>query len=385
MAIQDLIVRIKTVYNNTGTKKAVNDLNAIRKTTKTLQQAQRSAQKFRGELLSIMFFGMAIVRVFGGLLRSSIQTFQAIAEGTTLSANAFTRLSAAWEFFKFSLIDALLASPLFMSLITNAISLLDKFNQLSDSTKQNIALTTIWGSAIGGILMLYGMIGLGIIGLITVTKAWVTGIGGVYAASIVLSRFFMSLIAQFMVLIGLGKYVWLPLSGAIANAWIVAIASMIVVLVMLWKKFGGFFNALKAWGAGVVLAIAFVVQGVLDIISTVIASILYQLSSLILAAARAARLIPGLSRFASTLESAGRSIRALAGNVDMDIIPGVSSLLDKVGLNLEPKAGAATNQEVNISNYFNMTDTSASAEQIKADTREELERAGFGELAGAYI
>ena len=135
-----------------------------------------AARRFRGELLSIMFFGMAINRVFGGFLRTSFKAFQEVTEGTSRANNALTKLNAAWQFLKFSLIDALLESPFFRMMIEWAIKIIDKINGFNSKTKAWIVGIIVALALLGLVLMLYGMIGLGLIALQTVTAGWLFGL-----------------------------------------------------------------------------------------------------------------------------------------------------------------------------------------------------------------
>jgi hypothetical protein len=152
--VGDYTIRWTESFNKSG-KQVGNSLNGI---TKNLT-------RFRAEFLSIMFFGMAIQRTFGGLITSSVSTFQKVTEGTKDAANGFTQLNAATEFFKFSLAQALLGSPLFEQLLNIVLRLTDWWANLNDETKEFYASATLVAAAVGAILAAAGMIVLGLEGV----------------------------------------------------------------------------------------------------------------------------------------------------------------------------------------------------------------------------
>jgi len=75
------------------------------------QREMKHAKEMRGVMLgrnlSWMFFGMMIQRVMGGVLRSLANTYQTATQGNTGLGKATTRLSASWEFLKFTIMNAL--------------------------------------------------------------------------------------------------------------------------------------------------------------------------------------------------------------------------------------------------------------------------------------
>jgi hypothetical protein len=138
-----------------------------KQTVQAFKRGKAAARQFRSEFLSIMFFGMAMERAFGGLLRSAHATFKQMTEGTDKANNAMTHLSAAWEFFKFSLFEALLRSPVFQRMIDWAMALIDWFAGLSDEGQQLVANILLIGAAIGTALAGAGIIVMGIQGVST--------------------------------------------------------------------------------------------------------------------------------------------------------------------------------------------------------------------------
>ena len=180
MVANEVVMRIRTVYR--GDKATRNTLRHLKQMQKEQQQINRiamqtgvaaktvekafkkakdEARRFRSEFLSLMFFGMAMERVFGGLLRASFQTFNKMTEGTNKASHAANRMIAAWEFFKFSLFDALLRSNLFQMLVDSVVALADWFSNLSDETQELIAKTMLWGMILGAILTVVGTLAMG--------------------------------------------------------------------------------------------------------------------------------------------------------------------------------------------------------------------------------
>ena len=155
-----------------------------------MNKLSRSFIAFNGNMLSIMFFGMEIQRVFTGALKSIFEEYKKIIPQQSEFNILTTKLSANWEFFKFQLAQAFAQSDLFRVLIGYAINLLRWFEQFSPTTKKLIVVLLILGAAIGGVLEKIGMMSLGIASLynlmkITFTKT-VTDVNGLQT---VVSRF----------------------------------------------------------------------------------------------------------------------------------------------------------------------------------------------------
>lgn len=136
------------------------------------REGQAQANKFDARLLSILFTGMALSRTFGGALRGITNTFIKAEDNTSELGKATTRLGAAWEFFKFSLFDAL-NQPFFINIIDGIVNVLNWFSQLPDGVR-----TTI--TSVIGIL---GGIGTGALIYSQIKLAWgaVFGVGGILA------------------------------------------------------------------------------------------------------------------------------------------------------------------------------------------------------------
>lgn len=95
---------------------------------KSFNKGSISANRFDARLLSLLFSGMALKRTFGSIIRSITNTFTKANDDTSALGKETTKLSAAWEFFKFSIFDAL-NTDFFIGMIDGMTKLLDKFSQ----------------------------------------------------------------------------------------------------------------------------------------------------------------------------------------------------------------------------------------------------------------
>jgi len=147
-------------------QKARNELKKLSKTQKTLGTITKQTQRqFAGWALSMMFFGMAIQRVFNGIWKAGQKTFQEIAHSVEGTVTQFDFLNGAVEILKYTIGSALnsVLEPL-MPIIWQIVE------STSDWISENEKLfgwIVIIGSAIGGAMMAFGMLKLGIDGLVS--------------------------------------------------------------------------------------------------------------------------------------------------------------------------------------------------------------------------
>ncbi len=152
---------------------------------------------FKMELLSVMFFGMAIQRLFMGLLQPALQ------------------LSGAIEVFT-SILQILFLPTAFM-VLGWVMSLLEWINKLSPAQKEMANRIVQIGAVLGGLLMVIGTVGLGIGGLIVAFASWGTAIGfigtsfGKMASFLIAHPIFLVLIAAVI----LFRYAWINNFGRI--------------------------------------------------------------------------------------------------------------------------------------------------------------------------
>jgi len=153
-------------------KKVHTPMNNLSKKFKSLTKG------FQGWALSIMFFGMAIQRVFMGIIRKSFGVFNEVMSTTEGAISNISLLSANFEYLGF-VIGSALNSALapFMDTIINVVA------TIAEWVEQNPKLTAgllLAGAAIGYFLMVTGMVVLGIIGLVqawgVLSGIWVAGV-----------------------------------------------------------------------------------------------------------------------------------------------------------------------------------------------------------------
>jgi len=102
---------------------------------KAARVAQINTRRFRMEFLGIMFFGMQLQRTFKGMTISTTKFFMKVTEGQTEAGQAITRLSASWQFLKFSLGEAI------AEFIKSTPFLLDMLDTLSQWVQENKKLS----------------------------------------------------------------------------------------------------------------------------------------------------------------------------------------------------------------------------------------------------
>jgi len=158
-----------------------------------------STKRFRMELLSVMFFGMAVQRFFGALTKGSLEASGAMNVWSTITM--------------------LMGLPVAMKLTKRLLSLLGWWGKLDKETKKNIS-TFLWlGFVLGTLMLLYGTIGLGIQGMTAATVGWIklgTGI-----------KWIITLLKT-----------WSGSSLGVIAGWIIVIAAGVIGLIMIFKNWG---------------------------------------------------------------------------------------------------------------------------------------------------
>lgn len=109
---------------------------------------------------ALLFIGMQIKRFAATAIMSISKTYKE-ATGEQSEFNQKTNeLAAAWEFFKFSLIDALMSTGLFTLLVNFVVNLLNKFAKLPESVRIMIILTLAALFVASAIAMIVGQLAL---------------------------------------------------------------------------------------------------------------------------------------------------------------------------------------------------------------------------------
>jgi len=153
------------------------DINALNKYNAVLDRKNRltirSTNVFkanRGALMGIgfaaLFGGMALKRVFTGALKGIFKGMKEIY-GETSEFNVMTnQLTGAWEFFKFTLVDALMQTGLFQSFMTWLIGIVNWMGKFTAEHPKIAAMVIPFlaiGAALSSILMIAGQVGLALL------------------------------------------------------------------------------------------------------------------------------------------------------------------------------------------------------------------------------
>lgn len=140
------------------------------------RRGQRSANQFDARLLSVLFAGFALQRAFGGLLRSTVDTFTKAENNTSELSKGFTSLRASTEFLKFSLIDAF-DNDIFVGFIDGIVSTFNAIAELPEGVRRAITIVIASLAALGTGALIYAQIRL----------AWgaIFGTGGLLATQAV--------------------------------------------------------------------------------------------------------------------------------------------------------------------------------------------------------
>lgn len=322
-------------------KELSNTEKSMKAAAKESKQLERAAKGFKGELLSLMFFGMALQRVFGGFLMSAFQTFNAVTEGTQASNNSVNRLGAAWEFFKFSLIEALTSSALFTFFIEAIIALVDWFSGLSQSTQAWIGWAIVAIAALGGLFTFFGIVGLGITGMrdsLALAGESLKAFRGLFPKTAEIIGTQMGKILGFLD----DLFVKMIANVGLTLLWVGSILVFAAVMLALKNKFGGWMNAIKAMVATVIMGIGFLVNLIVKGIEVTINAVLLGLSTLLAILSAAAQAV-GLDWISEQLAKGSELLSTITEINNTDFMPGLAELVDKAGLNPTP-----VNQETNL-------------------------------------
>jgi len=146
-------INAKTNNIFTASKRAGTGMeNLSGKMKQASSEGRGMGQSFDGAALSLMFFGMQLQRIFGGIIRSGVSTFNTVMgqlEDTTTEAN---RLAGAFTFFKFEVGQAM--QPL-LGALTPIVA---KVGELADRFPGLTRKILTFGAALGGLLIAGGSI-----------------------------------------------------------------------------------------------------------------------------------------------------------------------------------------------------------------------------------
>ena len=246
-----------------ATDRASAVINRTNKKTNLLTDSiKKSRGAFMGLAFGALFGGMALNRFFTGLINSAVNAFKIVGTENSIFAQKTNELTAAWEFFKFSMIDALQQSPLFIGMIDNVIKLINWFSGLSEGKKQFLAISIAGAALVTKLLSIAGQIA-----LVAVAFSGIQGVG-ISAFFTLLSVKIAALTAAYVAAVD----AVLAFTAALLTnpiTWIIGlIAVLIGFLIVLSVKYGGVGNALKAMVATSIVALGILGSALLFLVLT---------------------------------------------------------------------------------------------------------------------
>jgi len=153
-------------------------------TRKMFDQNIKQVGRFKMEYLSLMFGFMAIGKASRKMWQSAVKTYSDVMGENNAFLQQTNKVRAAWEFLKFSLVDALMQGDLFRNIVDAIVGIVDK---MSDWIGQHPELGK-WIMIITGALMAIAPVISGIASMmllwggITKLLGGSTGVGGLSAA-----------------------------------------------------------------------------------------------------------------------------------------------------------------------------------------------------------
>jgi uncharacterized protein (UPF0335 family) len=240
--------------------KSLSQIETIRKRQKAQLQEQnahlqRTISGYRnlqnasmGLGFTFLFGGMAIKNFFQSMFNGLFNTFTLVhGEGSEQQA-VVNRLAGAWEYMKWSIMNALWQSGLFTWFVESLIHITHTVSNLSDGAKQGIGIAIVAFIGLGAVMMVAGQIALLATGYFT-ALTYIASTGGLAAAT-VFSTLVGSLLLAFLALTILIAtfFVLSSIFDKDAVSWVDYIMALVVAIV-------GVGTALKLMGF--TLAVAF--------------------------------------------------------------------------------------------------------------------------------
>jgi ABC-type Co2+ transport system permease subunit len=254
-------VRLQIAKSNLGIGNLIGkDMAAAKlKVAELTAEIAKSRVPFAGYALSLMFFGQQIQKLFTGLAKSALSTFDDVAHSMSGMVTATDLLNGEWTYLKYSLGDAL--QPIIEWLVPIVSAIADWVSE-NQSLAAGLVVTAI---VLGGILALGGALKLAIDGFTGALIAVKGASGGITAVGAAIA----GLIVGFVIV---GYYIlklkselgsWYEFFLAVARGIARAYA---VVASALYASFASAWNLIKMGWNGVV---TFIESGINVIVSGV--------------------------------------------------------------------------------------------------------------------
>lgn len=107
---------------------------------KAARKAARDTERFKMHMLSVLFLAMSLQRALIGLGRAAVTTFQTARGDIQGLGESTWHLQAAWEFLKYSIVDAVTQSSIFKIFVDTLLAIVNWLNKLSPQTKVLIGI-----------------------------------------------------------------------------------------------------------------------------------------------------------------------------------------------------------------------------------------------------
>ena len=255
------------------------------------RKATAGFRGFRMEMLGVMFFGMAISRMFGNMLRPAAELFGLFEIWTTTLQVVFL--------------------PIMALLVPLLFKFMEFFIQLPEGVKLGIGAIAIFGLILGKILFTIGMlslglgslfgtsffanIGLAINGLVTLFSTFISI--GVITAAIVLAvfiGFFAALITNFGRIRDFVKLIWEGIKNQFVGSMNIMVGLIKIIVGIFTLNFDKIKEGWKQMWTGMKGTALGLVQVIVGIVTTLGLSIFRVVVAIINTAIRLINMIPGV-------------------------------------------------------------------------------------------
>lgn len=165
--LDDINQKIKDFKASTVYKEADASAKGFRETilgvSASLEKQQKQLRGLQREILafslSIMFVGFALRRFTDNVFRGLFNTMKMVSHETSEFNVLTNQLSANWEFLKWSIMDALMQTGVYEKFVNFLIGMMQRFNDLDDSTKVWLVRLTAIAAVVGTLMIIWGQFG----------------------------------------------------------------------------------------------------------------------------------------------------------------------------------------------------------------------------------
>lgn len=268
-------------------------IKAEQRVTENIQKQQQAIRTLQANLLGVgltaLFGGMALKNLADSALRSLINTYALVTGETSAFNQESSRLAGAWEYLKFTIMDALMQSGLITWFIEGLIGMIHWLSALSDVVKVGfgIFLGALFLAGTG--LIIVGQIMLGVNGILSLmTMNLVPFIMGFLTAIIIIGLVGVAIYLLYKIwtsnMSGVEKVMYsvLVVLGLIVIAaavlgfaitapliiWGLLIGVIIGLFLLLVEHMGGVKNAFKAIGIFALAILAFIGDAIINALVT---------------------------------------------------------------------------------------------------------------------